>query len=58
MEQRIIEELKRIEEQHGVKVLYAVESGAAHGDFRQATATTMYGFSMCRKRMVLFDRTA
>ena len=28
MEQRIIEELKRIEAQHGVKVLYAVESGS------------------------------
>ncbi|MGE6769108.1 nucleotidyltransferase domain-containing protein, partial [Bacillus velezensis] len=28
MEQRIIEELKRIEAQHGVKVLCAVESGS------------------------------
>lgn len=28
MKQRIIEELKRIEAQHGVKVLYAVESGS------------------------------
>ncbi len=59
MKQRIIEELKRIEAQHGVKVLYAVESGSRAWGVSVKRQRLRCAVSLCaEKRMVLFDRTA